>query len=253
MDVLVITRHKQSCLAALGVEVWQLRPEYRSVAETPVVAAESLVPDPGLVQIPVHTETTAQMPTFAVANDWDGLQQQVQRCTRCDLHHGRQQAVLGTGSRTARWLFIGEAPGAEEDKQGEPFVGAAGVLLNAMLSALGLRRDEVYITNVVKCRPPGNRDPATLEIASCTSYLHRQIELVSPGVIVLLGRIAAHTLLQTHQPLASLRAQLYHYGEHGIPMVATYHPASLLRSPQDKPKAWQDLCLAKQGIAAVST
>lgn len=253
MGVFVMPRHKQSCLAALGVDVWRLRPEYRSAAESTVVEVESIVADPGLVKIPLPTEATAQIPAFVAANDWDGLQQQVQRCTRCDLCHGRQQAVLGTGSLTARWLFIGEAPGAEEDKQGEPFVGSAGQLLNAMLSALGLRREEVYITNVVKCRPPGNRDPDAQEIATCVPYLQRQIELVTPDVIVLLGRIAAHTLLQTHQPLASLRAQLYHYGEQGIPMVATYHPASLLRSPQDKPKAWQDLCLARQVISAAST
>lgn len=143
---------------------------------------------------------------------------------------------------------MGEAPGADEDRQGEPFVGRAGQLLNAMLAALGLKREEVYIANVLKCRPPNNRDPRPAEVAHCEPYLVRQIELIKPSIIVTLGRHAAHSLLKTDKALGKLRGIKYDY--HGIPLITTYHPAYLLRTPQDKRKAWDDLKLAKSIVEA---
>lgn len=180
------------------------------------------------------------------ALDWPELEDRVARCTRCALHQTRTRTVFGTGGRTADWLIIGEAPGADEDRQGEPFVGRAGQLLTAMLQAIGYRRDEVYITNILKCRPPRNRDPLPEEVACCHDYLMRQIELVGPGLILVVGRIAAHNLLRTDLPIGRLRGRVHRYGKTGIPLVVTYHPAYLLRSPLEKRKSWDDLCLAQQ-------
>jgi len=177
--------------------------------------------------------------------DWSALRERVAACTRCDLHSTRTQTVFGVGSPTARWMFIGEAPGAEEDRQGEPFVGRAGQLLTSMLKALGFAREDVYITNVLKCRPPGNRDPRPEEARCCRDYLERQIELVAPTLIVAIGRIAAQNLLGTDLPLAKLRGTVHALGPGRRPVVVTYHPAYLLRSPGEKRKAWQDLLLAR--------
>ena len=184
--------------------------------------------------------------------DWGGLEHQVSRCTACDLHRGRTQAVFGTGDRSARWMVIGEAPGVEEDRRGEPFVGRAGQLLNAMLLAAGFKREEVYIANVVKCRPPDNRDPRPEETARCAPFLQRQIDLVEPELILAVGRVAAQRLLGTDTPVGRLRGRLHHLGtDPGIPLVVTYHPAYLLRSPREKAKVWQDLRFAlEQGRAA---
>jgi len=176
---------------------------------------------------------------------WDQLRLTVSSCTQCSLRGTRTQTVFGSGSRTARWLFIGEAPGADEDRQGEPFVGRAGQLLTNMIRALGYRREEVYIANILKCRPPGNRDPAPEESLSCRPYLCRQIALLSPEIIVTLGRVAAQNLLQTDVPISRLRGERHEYENSGIPVVATYHPAYLLRSPTEKRKAWADLRLAR--------
>jgi uracil-DNA glycosylase family 4 len=143
-------------------------------------------------------------------------------------------------------MIIGEAPGADEDRQGEPFVGRAGQLLTAMIAAIGCRREEVYITNILKCRPPGNRDPLPEEVACCHDYLERQIALVGPALILVVGRIAAHNLLQTDLPIGRLRGRVHRYGKGGIPLVVTYHPAYLLRSPLEKRKSWEDLQLAQQ-------
>ena len=167
------------------------------------------------------------------------------RCTRCGLHRSRTQTVFGVGRRDAELLVIGEAPGADEDRQGEPFVGRAGQLLNEMLRAIGLPRAEVYIANILKCRPPGNRDPQPEEAASCTPYLAQQIALVRPRVILAVGRIAAQWLLQSDSPIGRLRGRVFQYGESGTPLVVTYHPAYLLRSPLEKAKAWTDLCMVK--------
>lgn len=184
--------------------------------------------------------------------DWDSLRQTVAGCTRCALHQTRTQTVFGVGSRAADWMIIGEAPGAEEDRRGEPFVGRAGKLLDEMLRAVGLSRDLVFIANILKCRPPNNRDPSGEESASCRRYLDRQIELISPKIILVVGRIAAQLLLETDAPLAALRGQKHQLGDRQIPMIVTYHPAYLLRSPTQKRKTWQDLCLARQVMKELS-
>ena len=180
---------------------------------------------------------------FIPANTWPELKQQVRDCERCGLRAGCTQTVFGVGNEKADWLFVGEGPGADEDALGEPFVGQAGRLLDNMLAAIKLARGkQVFIANIVKCRPPNNRNPAANEIAQCLPYLQRQIELIQPKLIVALGKVAAANLLGEDVPLASLRGTLHDY--HGIPLIVTYHPAYLLRSPSEKAKAWQDLCFA---------
>ena len=169
----------------------------------------------------------------------------VDHCMACPLGETRRHAVFGAASASADWLFVGEAPGAEEDRRGLPFVGRAGQLLNAMISALGLERDQTYIANVLKCRPPDNRDPLGEEVRSCEKHLHRQIELLQPRLIIALGRFAAQSLLKSSLPIGKLRGRRHLYEPFGIPLVATYHPAYLLRSPLEKRKAWGDLRLAK--------
>ncbi|MEN8170236.1 MAG: uracil-DNA glycosylase [Pseudomonadota bacterium] len=177
--------------------------------------------------------------------DWGALQRCVSDCVACpELVANRSQTVFGVGNPQADWMLIGEAPGVDEDRQGEPFVGKAGQLLNAMLQALGLKRQQVYITNVLKCRPPNNRDPQPDEAAACEAYLRRQIALVQPKVILVVGRIAAQNLLKVDTPIGKLRGSVHQY-EGNIPVVATYHPAYLLRSPSEKRKSWADLCLAR--------
>ncbi|HDR9204280.1 TPA: uracil-DNA glycosylase [Burkholderia vietnamiensis] len=176
--------------------------------------------------------------------DWDALAARVAGCTSCRLCEKRTQTVFGVGDREADWMLIGEAPGENEDKQGEPFVGQAGKLLDNMLQSLTLERGtNVYIANVIKCRPPGNRNPEPDEVARCEPYLQRQVALVKPKLIVALGRFAAQTLLKTDASIASLRGRVHTY--EGVPVIVTYHPAYLLRSLQDKSKAWADLCLAR--------
>lgn len=182
------------------------------------------------------------------AMDWAALRASVEQCQACGLSATRQRTVFGVGDPHAGWMLIGEAPGAEEDRRGEPFVGNAGRLLDAMLAALGLERGRgVFIANTLKCRPPNNRDPSPEELRCCAPYLQRQITLVEPRVIVALGRIAAQALLQTEASIASLRGRVHAYrlGERSIPLVVTYHPAYLLRSLHDKGRAWADLCLAR--------
>jgi DNA polymerase len=170
---------------------------------------------------------------------WQRLEQAVASCTRCELHATRTQTVFGVGDNNADLLIIGEAPGRDEDLQGEPFVGRAGQLLNAMLAAIGLDREQVYIANILKCRPPDNRDPRPEEAAACNPWLQQQIELIQPAVILALGRIAAHNLLSSEQSLAALRGKQHSYA--GIPLLVSYHPAYLLRRPLEKRKSWQDL------------
>jgi DNA polymerase len=178
------------------------------------------------------------------AMDWDALASAVTNCTLCGLHATRTQTVFGVGNRAARVMVVGEAPGADEDRQGEPFVGRAGQLLNSMLRAAGFRREDVYIANVLKCRPPNNRDPRPEESGHCLPYLHRQIALVAPGLVLCVGRIAAQNLLATDAPLARMRGRVHRLGPSGVPVVVTYHPAYLLRSPGEKRRAWEDLKLA---------
>ena len=180
------------------------------------------------------------------AMDWDALRAAVAGCTRCALCETRTQTVFGVGNRGADWMIVGEAPGAEEDRRGEPFVGRAGKLLDEMLRAVGQGRDVAFIANILKCRPPNNRDPRPEESAACRGYLERQIELVDPKIILAVGRIAAQLLLATDAPVGRLRGSVHRLGD--IPLVVTYHPAYLLRSPGQKRKAWDDLNLARRVI-----
>lgn len=178
---------------------------------------------------------------------WDALKQCVADCTRCELSASRTQTVFGVGNHDADWLIIGEAPGAEEDRRGEPFVGRAGQLLDQMLQAIGQSRDRVFIANILKCRPPDNRDPKPGEAAACRGYLERQIALVQPKIILAVGKIAAQNLLGCNDPVGKMRGKAHALGE--IPLVVTYHPAYLLRSPSQKKKAWSDLCLSARLVA----
>lgn len=176
---------------------------------------------------------------------WEILKNEVATCTRCPLYKTRTQTVFGVGNIHADLMFIGEAPGAQEDKQGEPFVGRAGQLLDSMLHSIGFDRQQIYIANILKSRPPNNRDPLPEEVAACTPFLTRQIALIQPKLLVALGRIAAHFLLNTDTALGSLRGKTFEYGSSNIPLLVMYHPAYLLRSPQNKSKAYEDLCLIK--------
>ncbi len=189
------------------------------------------------------------LPAATVLPDLETLRAEVQDCTRCDLHQTRTQTVFGTGSSRARLLIVGEAPGADEDAQGEPFVGRAGQLLNSMLAAIGLRRQDVYIANILKCRPPGNRDPKPHEVGSCSAYLDRQIALVAPQLILAIGRVAAQNLLGVSTPIGKMRGCEFRHSGSALPVIVTYHPAYLLRSPREKRKSWEDLKRVSQALA----
>jgi uracil-DNA glycosylase family 4 len=233
---------------------WQMR-------ERPPVAREATpaAAPPGAAQQPdsppLVSETAASSPPGGVQRaaeiarfEWDQLRLSIAACRACGLCARRKQAVPGVGDETASWLFIGEGPGAEEDAKGEPFVGQAGKLLDAMLAAIALRRGkDVYIANAVKCRPPANRTPEDAEMAACAPYLKRQIALIAPKLIILLGRAAVQAVLGEEGSLASLRGKTLTYrdGEQTIPVLVTYHPAYLLRTLPDKAKAWEDLCRAR--------
>ena len=214
---------RRAYLRAMGIDVWVPRDEPDPVAET----AEADAPEALL--------------------DWDALRSAVSGCTRCQLHQTRTQTVFGVGSTQADWMIIGEAPGAEEDRRGEPFVGRAGKLLDEMLRAVGESRSNVFIANILKCRPPNNRDPKQDEAAACRSYLERQIALVQPKIILAVGRIAAQQLLESDAPVGRMRGTVHRLGD--VPLVVTYHPAYLLRSPSQKRKSWDDLCLALDVLA----
>lgn len=214
----------ESYLKLIGIQTWKLR---------------SRAPDQNKE---VNLEKSNKADNTPITDlNWEELQARVRNCTACDLYKTRTQTVFGVGNTQADLLIVGEAPGANEDKQGEPFVGRAGRLLNSMLNAMGLSREKVYIANVVKSRPPNNRDPSPEEVASCLPYLQRQIALLQPKVILLLGRIAAHHMLNTDLPMSRLRGQNFFYGVNKIPLIVTYHPAYLLRAPREKRKAWMDL------------
>ncbi|MXS84436.1 uracil-DNA glycosylase [Nitrosomonas sp. HPC101] len=199
----------------------------------------------------IHADTVAASSgvndhlTLIARANWEQLRQKVSNCTACPLSQTRKQTVFGVGDEHANWLFVGEGPGAREDELGEPFVGQAGKLLDNMLQAINLGRDrDIYITNIVKCRPPGNRNPQDTEAQQCRPYLLRQIALIQPRLIVTLGKVAAQNLLTTSESIASLRGRLHEFA--GIPLIVTYHPAYLLRSLTDKAKAWEDLCFARE-------
>ena len=182
------------------------------------------------------------------SDDWQTLQAEVSACQRCQLCANRTNTVFGTGNQNADWLWIGEGPGQHEDEQGKPFVGKAGLLLTEMIRAVQLQREDVFITNIVKCRPPNNRDPHHEEITSCNEFLQRQIALLKPKIIIAVGRIAAQTLLNTEAPLSKFRGRVHQFNS--TPVVVVYHPAYLLRSLLEKRKAWQDLQLAMQTLTA---
>ena len=185
--------------------------------------------------------------------DWPALRDAVASCTACGLCRGRTNTVFGSGNQAAHWMIVGEAPGEQEDLRGEPFVGKSGQLLDSMLRALQLTREDdtparqVYIANTLKCRPPANRNPEPGELAQCEPFLIRQIELVRPGIILAMGRFAVQALLCSTEPVGRLRGRVHRY--HGVPLVVTYHPAYLLRNPQDKARAWDDLCLAREAAS----
>lgn len=210
----------------MGIDVWVPRDAVDST-DTPHVAS---------------AEGTPQCDVPVDGMDWDALRDVVSVCTLCELSESRTNTVFGVGNPDADWLIVGEAPGAEEDRRGEPFVGRAGKLLDEMLRAIGQRRDDVFIANILKCRPPNNRDPKAAESASCRPYLERQIKLLRPKIILAVGRIAAQNLLASDEPVGRMRGRPHELD--GIPLVVTYHPAYLLRSPSQKDKAWRDLCLA---------
>ena len=238
-------------LEAMGIDLWVSRGVSVATLDTAPAPSPPLTKggEEGFSKRtePSRSETPAA-PTCdgGIASlDWPALQQRVAACTACDLHKTRTQTVFGVGKRDADWMIIGEAPGAEEDRQGEPFVGRAGQLLNAMLKAIGLAREQVFIANVLKCRPPNNRDPQPHEAARCEPFLLRQVELVNPKVILAVGRISAQHLLNSTAPVGRLRGRVHSFGDQGIPLVVTYHPAYLLRSPAEKRRAWDDLLLAR--------
>jgi uracil-DNA glycosylase len=213
----------------------------------PPVRARAPAPAPVPQQIaPIRPQAAAARERTGGVGEmgWDDLQAAVAACQACKLCEGRRNTVFGVGPQQADWLVIGEAPGENEDLQGEPFVGQAGKLLDNMLRALGLdRRENVYIANVLKCRPPGNRNPEPEEIAQCEPFLRRQVELVQPKIILAMGRFAVQSLLQTTEPVGRLRGRVHQYQD--VPLVVTYHPAYLLRNLPDKAKAWSDLVLAQ--------
>jgi len=232
-------------LQAMGITRW-VRRESDPVVEVEDSKAELTVQQPKEVEL-----TAVQTPDSHIVSDldWPALQQKVSTCVACDLHATRQQTVFGTGSQQADWMIIGEAPGEEEEKLGQPFMGESGQLLTAMIEAMGLKREQVYITNMLKCRPPETRDPDKDEFMACHSYLKRQIELLQPKIILAVGRVAAQTILDSKELMKNLRGKVFEYKNTGIPVVATYHPAYLLHAPSEKRKAWQDLQMAMRIVS----
>lgn len=249
---------RSAYLNALGIQQWQ----ERDVEEQELQHAELEVEKQQAVNNGVEKPHNREIKEPAVPQvkeikvdiekissmDLAELQMQVRACQVCELHKTRKQTVFGKGYHKADWLIIGEAPGADEDREGEPFVGRAGQLLTQMLRAIGLAREEVFIANILKCRPPNNRDPKKEEVQACNAYLHRQIELLEPKIVLALGRIAAQSLMNSDVPIGKMRGKLYNLEANNIPLVVTYHPAYLLRSPKEKRKVWEDLKFARQQI-----
>lgn len=259
----MLDARRRACLEAMGIELWESRHRPEQARQptsappmepglpggggtgggslTQVVAAG---PGDAAVRVPEPVPATlpaAIQPDDPGAMDWQTLRSTVVSCQSCELSATRTQTVFGCGDASADLLVIGEAPGAEEDRQGEPFVGRAGKLLTAMLNAIGLAREQVFIANIVKCRPPGNRDPHRDETAACQAYLHRQIALIEPKVILSVGRVSAQNLLGTDEAVGRLRGRVHRFDPGNVPLIVSYHPAYLLRRPEEKAKAWQDL------------
>ncbi len=236
---------RKKYLTALGVKSWKARgnDELEQSNTQENVASDSKSEE----KLIASTDVAIDIDKIT-SLDLSLLENHVKTCQACELHKTRKQTVFGVGHHKADWLIIGEAPGADEDRQGEPFVGRAGQLLTQMLRAIGLAREEVFIANILKCRPPNNRDPKADEVSACNAYLNRQIELIEPKIVLALGRIAAQSLLQTDMPIGKMRGKLYHLEKNSIPTVVTYHPAYLLRSPKEKRKVWEDLKFARQQV-----
>jgi len=214
-----------------------------AVDEEPPLPTDDNMPELDLSEVDLPDVEMPSLPVIDVRTlDWPELQTLISACTACELHKNRTQTVFGVGNQNAEWMIVGEAPGADEDQQGEPFVGASGQLLNNMLKALGLQREQVFITNIIKCHPPENRNPHVDELAQCEAFLQRQVALVKPKLILAVGGVAAHNLLKLDTPVSKLRGQVHHYGN--VPLVVTYHPAYLLRKPSEKAKSWADLKFA---------
>jgi uracil-DNA glycosylase family 4 len=257
MGIRVVASPDEEALEPVAV----MAPEAVLHGSTPVTA-RSASPDPH----PANVQPVAAAAPLVLRDrapgietmDWPALRDTVAGCTACKLCEGRTQTVFGIGHPRAHWMVVGEAPGEQEDRLGEPFVGKSGQLLDNMLRAIGLSRDEsgaegeaarqVYIANTVKCRPPFNRNPEPAELAQCEPFLVRQIQLVQPRIILAMGRFAVQSLLRSTEPIGRLRGRVHRY--EGVPLVVTYHPAYLLRNPEDKARAWDDLCLAREAMAA---
>ena len=232
-------------LQQMGIEPCVPRSSVQiSEQTTPQTEDQAAVPIPEKSDIGQPATQPSQLDDAPTTPQWQSLELEVVNCKKCILHRTRTQTVFGVGNKKAQWMFIGEAPGLDEDRKGEPFVGRAGQLLTKMLKAIAFERDEVYIANVIKCRPPDNRNPRLEEIVQCLSYLHRQIQLVQPEIIVLLGGVAANALLKEQTPVSRLRGQIHRIENTQASVIVTYHPAYLLRSPNQKAAAWEDLQFA---------
>jgi len=255
----MISREQKLMEMGLG-PVWRLRgagdvaeePQQAEARPAPAAsasAAPARVPAPPAASLPPGI-SSAEREQRILRMDWTELKETVAGCSACNLCKTRRQTVFGTGDEHAEWMLVGEAPGAEEDARGEPFVGQAGRLLDSMLAALSMQRGRnVYIANVLKCRPPGNRNPEPGEVAQCSPHLQRQLELIKPKLILAMGRFAAQSLLQSEASIASMRGRVHSY--QGVPVIVTYHPAYLLRNLPDKYKAWQDLVFAKKTMESL--
>jgi uracil-DNA glycosylase len=263
---LAIDERRRAMLAEMGLREFAMAP--LAAAEAPATLAPEALPPvtapvvadaarpatqataPAVaVAAPGAAATFARAPADIAVMDWNALMESVAGCRACPLCESRHNTVFGVGDRQPDWLVVGEAPGEQEDLQGEPFVGQAGKLLDNMLRALGVSRSrKVYIANVLKCRPPGNRNPDAEEVARCEPFLRRQVELLQPKIILAMGRFAVQSLLGSTEPIGKLRGRVHDY--RGVPVVVTYHPAYLLRNLPDKAKAWADLCLALERLRA---
>lgn len=233
------TRQKHY-LQAMGIPTWSARRELPGAAKKVDISIPEVVTKDEVAFTSIIERDT---------NEWQRLKQQVSLCQACDLASSRTNVVFGVGNDSAKLMIIGEAPGQDEDRQGEPFVGRAGQLLNQMLLAIGIARESVFIANILKCRPPNNRDPRPEEVVKCADFLLRQIQYIKPKIILSVGRISAQNLLQKDEAIGRLRGQIYQHPLLHIPIIVTYHPAYLLRSPQEKQKVWKDLLLIKQTLA----
>ncbi|MDX1455369.1 MAG: uracil-DNA glycosylase [Gammaproteobacteria bacterium] len=265
---------RAAILDRLGIQQWVLRGHEPAAVEAPAAPGDAAAPAPTrpvstaanemkalleYEQPQVSAPTTEPHPDVArqgvevQASDWSELRAEVAGCTACELHKTRTQTVFGVGNEQADWMIIGEAPGAEEDKRGEPFVGTAGQLLDLILESIDQPRSKSFIANILKCRPPSNRDPHQDEAAACSGFLDKQIEWVQPKVILCVGRVSAQTLLSSSESTARLRGKVHRHPATGIPVVVTYHPAYLLRRPIEKRKVWEDLKLARRVAAGEVT